>query len=215
MPRPSKRIKRETASDGEPNSPNVQEETIEVIAEAETTVKLEEEDPFVEQLEAHGVEEEIAGETTGDATGIKLEEDPPPGEELEETVGENANTEDTAGVNEPADESEPAKDWRDKIPDENSSDFPRKYQDVLRLMNKLIDEEERGGIDYWEENFNHKRHGHRKGRVTRGKLRDLKDKHGQFKWHKKRGEWCPKTKDDLVDLMEQLDDMAVKFVSQG
>jgi hypothetical protein len=100
-------------------------------------------------------------------------------------------------------------DWREKLPEELSPEFPRTFQDVLNLMNDLV--EERGDIDYWEELYNHKRHGNRKGIKTRHTLRDLKKKQGYFAWHLDRGEWCPKTTNDMQDFIEHLLDITRNF----
>ena len=52
--------------------------------------------------------------------------------------------------------------WREKLPDSESFMFPKKFLDVLTMMDLLLTKEEKGNnIDYSfsEELYHHKRHG--------------------------------------------------------
>ena len=102
-----------------------------------------------------------------------------------------------------------SRNWREEIPNESDENFPRSFQDVLRLMNDLMNHE--SNIDYWFELYDHERHSNRKGKKTRDRLRQLKDE-GCFPWHQSR--WCPETKRALQDFMEHLIDIANAFASR-
>lgn len=107
-------------------------------------------------------------------------------------------------------------DWRHDLPEEGSTAFPKKFVDVLKLMDKIVHNKGTVG-SYVEELYKHKRHGNRPGKRTRDELRDLKERRKKkekeliFPWHQPRKEWCPKTKKDLQEFIEVLMDIGLKF----
>ena len=106
--------------------------------------------------------------------------------------------------------------WREKLPDSESSTFPKKFLDVLTMMDLLLTKEEKGNnIDYSfsEELYHHKRHGNKKGIKTRQYLRKLKQKGDtRLQWHMPKKEWCPITRDDLMSFVEVLHEISTVFV---
>jgi hypothetical protein len=104
--------------------------------------------------------------------------------------------------------------WRKKLPDSESSTFPRKFLDVLIMMDLLLTKEEKGNIDsFSEELYHHKRHGNRKGIRTRKYLRKLEKKGDtRLQWHMPKKEWSPITRDDLVSFVEVLHEISTVFV---
>jgi hypothetical protein len=104
--------------------------------------------------------------------------------------------------------------WREKLPNSESSTFPKKFLDVLIMMDLLLTKEEKGHIDsFSEELYHHKRHGNRKGIRTRQCLRKLKQKGDtRLQWHMPKKEWSPITRDDLVSFVEVLHEISTIFV---
>jgi hypothetical protein len=106
--------------------------------------------------------------------------------------------------------------WREKLPDSESFMFPKKFLDVLTMMDLLLTKEEKGNnIDYSfsEELYHHKRHGNKKGIKTRQYLRKLKQKGDtRLQWHMPKKEWCPITRDDLISFVEVLHEISTVFV---
>jgi hypothetical protein len=100
--------------------------------------------------------------------------------------------------------------WREKLPDSKSSKFPKKFLDVLIMMDLLLVKEEKGSVDsFSEELYHHKRHGNRKGICTRQYLRKLKQKGDpRLQWHKPKKEWSPNTSEDLVSFVEVLHEIS-------
>jgi hypothetical protein len=107
-------------------------------------------------------------------------------------------------------------DWRHDLPEEGSTAFPKKFVDVLKLMDKIVHNKGTVG-SYVEELYKHKRHGNRPGKKTRDELRDLKERRKKkekefiFPWHQPRKEWCPRTTKDLQEFIEVLMDIGLKF----
>ncbi|OEU23247.1 hypothetical protein FRACYDRAFT_267486 [Fragilariopsis cylindrus CCMP1102] len=106
--------------------------------------------------------------------------------------------------------------WREKLPNSESSTFPKKFLDVLTMMDLLLTKEEKGNkIDYSfsEELYHHKRHGNKKGIKTRQYLRKLKQKGDtRLQWHMPKKEWSPITRDDLMSFVEVLHEISTVFV---
>lgn len=194
---------------GEVTSPN----------SARLPVKREtDDDDSLQEEEAACPREDLEEDTTSAAKRMKTETDDDDDSLQEEEAGstreqgtenEHGKTEEDDDSLQGAEEATSVNTWKDRLPKPGTARFPKSFEQVLELMDSLIDREP-GDSTFWEDLYNHTRHGNRKGIKTRVILRNLKKK-GDFPWQKAKGNWCPQTTNDLTDFIIVLLDIAERW----
>ena len=94
--------------------------------------------------------------------------------------------------------------WKTKLPDA----LPTTLKDVLSLMDELLTKKGKSPVESFSQVlfFSSKN-----GKRLRVKLRKMKaDGEPKLQWQEKGKEWCPKTRNDLIDFVEVLHQIAIE-----